>query len=236
MNEQKLLFIDVETTGKEEIDRLCEVAYKVCRAENRDDFLFVEERFKPAVDISIEAMSITHITNEMVADKPKFKTSETFTKLKELYDEDAIFIAHNAAFDLKFLEKEGLPMPQRWICTMKMSHHHDKKAEYTMNNLQYLRYLYGLSFDQEIIPHQAMSDILVLEKVFNYFAEHYTLDEMVEISSVPILMKKMPFGKHKGKLMSDIAKVDMNYFKWVHNNVDMDENLKHTIEHYLPRI
>jgi exodeoxyribonuclease X len=55
---------------------------------------------------------------------------------------------------------------------------------------------------------------------------------MLEISSKPILLKVFPFGKYKKEKFEDVIKKDKPYFDWVAINVDMDENLKHTINYY----
>lgn len=114
-----------------------------------------------------------------------------------------------------------------------MSHYHDKKAELERNNLQYLRYYYGLNLNENINPHDAMSDVMVLEKLFEYYKQFYTIEEMIEISKQPILYRKMMFGKYKGQLFTQIMKKDKYYLKWMQKNVDMDENLKYTVNYYL---
>jgi DNA polymerase III epsilon subunit-like protein len=57
------IFLDTETTGNGPDDRLCQLAFKT------DQGLTVNELFNPGMPISIEAMSINHITNEMVQDR-----------------------------------------------------------------------------------------------------------------------------------------------------------------------
>jgi DNA polymerase III alpha subunit (gram-positive type) len=55
------VFLDTETTGTDEDDRLCQIALKT------EAGLIVNELFNPGKPISIEAMSIHHITDEMVS-------------------------------------------------------------------------------------------------------------------------------------------------------------------------
>lgn len=223
-----ILFLDVETTGTEEKDRLCQLAYKLKGYEG------CEYLFKPEVPMTVGAMSVCHITDKMLEDKPMFKSSLLYPTLKTLFkDPQTVFVAHNAEFDMGFLEREGLRLPERFICTMKVAHHHDTKGELEKHNLQFLRYTYGLEFEEEINPHDALSDVLVLEKLFDYYNNHYTVDQMVEISSRPILFKKMMFGKYKGKLFADIAKIDTDYFKWLLRETKVDANMRHTLEYYL---
>jgi len=97
------IFLDTETTGTETKDRLCQLAYKLDTGE------IVNELFKPPVPIEIEAMSVHHITNEMVAGKPAFKDSPEYQKLVDLLNDDTnILVAHNAKFDVDMLVKEGV--------------------------------------------------------------------------------------------------------------------------------
>ncbi len=89
------VFLDTETTGKEAEDRLCQLAYKT------ETGTPVNELFNPGRPISVEAMSINHITNEMVKDKPTFKGTETWQELQGLLrSENNILVAHNAVFDM----------------------------------------------------------------------------------------------------------------------------------------
>ena len=61
----------------------------------------VDELYNPNMPISVEAMSIHHITNEMVADKPLFKGNDACKKLLIMFaSDDAILVAHNAKFDV----------------------------------------------------------------------------------------------------------------------------------------
>ncbi len=228
----KPLFFDCETTGVEENDRIIQVAF-----QEHGSGVRYESLHKPPVPISIDAMSICHITNEMVESKPSFVDSANFKMLEnEFLNPDSVFVAHNAQFDMKFLSKEGLKLPEKYICTMKMAHHHDKDGLLTKHNLQFLRYYLGLKFSEEINPHDATSDIIVLEGLFKHYLQFHTIEEMVEISSKPILLKKMSFGKYKGEWFRDIAKKDMGYIKWMKSDMKMDENMNYTVNYYLENL
>jgi DNA polymerase III epsilon subunit-like protein len=85
------IFLDTETTGTDEDDRLCQLAYKI------EDGTVVNELFNPGKPISIDAMSIHHITNDMVKDKPLFQSSETKKNLEKLLKENTnvlVVVAH----------------------------------------------------------------------------------------------------------------------------------------------
>lgn len=224
----KPLFLDVETTGTKPEDRLIQLAYK--KGETWGNALF-----KPPLPISIEAMSVHHITEEDVEDCPTFIGHALATELQAHFDDmQTVFVAHNAQFDMGFLVKEGIKLPAQHICTMKMAHYHDKEGKLDKHTLQFLRYLYGLKFETRIDAHDAMSDVLVLEKLFDYYKEFYTINEMVEISAKPILLKRFPFGKYKGEWFKDVVKRDLEYMLWMRRGItDIDENLKYTLEYYI---
>lgn len=229
------LFIDVETTGLEEDDRLVQVAYKG-RWKKGDD-PWHNELFKAPKPMSVDAMSICHITNRMLADKPAFIGSDMYENLQARFDDpNTVFVAHNADFDRKFFLKEGMRLPEKTICTYKIAHHDDALAELPKHTLQYLRYLHEIESKpgQEVImAHDALSDVIVLEGLFDWFEKKYTMEEMIKISAKPILFKKMHFGKYKGEWFKDIARKDLDYLMWARRSMTLDENMKHTLEHYI---
>ena len=222
------IFLDTETTGTDEDDRLCQIAFKT------EAGLIVNELFNPGKPISIEAMSIHHITNEMVMDKPLFKHGKTWGILTDLFaDTSNVMVAHNAVFDVAMLRKEDIH-PQETICTYKMARFLDKEGQIPQYNLQYLRYYLNLNIDAS--PHDALGDILVLEALFNRI---YTkakdefgtgaIDKMIEVTKNPVLLARMPFGKHKGMKFEEIP---TDYLEWL-SGTDLDEDMAHTVKHYL---
>ena len=116
------IFLDTETTGSGPADRLCQLAFKT------SDGFTVNDIFNPGMPISIEAMTIHYITNEMVQDKPPFRDSDTWQQIQDLFDsDDNIMVAHNAAFDVGMLTKEGI-VPQNVVCTLKLARYLDKEG------------------------------------------------------------------------------------------------------------
>lgn len=224
------IFLDTETTGTETKDRLCQLAYKLETGE------IVNELFKPPLPIAIEAMSVHHITNEQVADKPEFKESPDFQKMVNLLNDDTnILVAHNAKFDVDMLVKEGVN-PKKVICTLKLARHLDPNGVIPKYKLQYLRYYLGIQI--EATAHDALGDILVLEKLFERLFVRMSKDtgpaavenKMMEISSKPVLLSRIYFGKHKGQLFRDIPK---DYLKWLSGTDDLDEDMRYTVGHHL---
>lgn len=233
------IFLDCETTGVETLDRLYQVAYKTPTET-------LDEKFKPPVPISHVASSITHVTNKDVELKPPFTNSITEAKLKDLAEKDYILIAHNAAFDLGMLNKEGISF-RRHICTMKLARYIDP-GDMVNHQLQYLRYYYDLEIDLGgLAPHDALADIIVLEQVFKKLAraiqDKYnlskaaTIETMVGISMQPQLLKKINFGKYKDSLIADIAQKDPQYLIWLlgekKKKPEEEADWLYTLNHYL---
>ncbi len=236
----KLIFFDTETTGNTEKDFLVQIAYKL----NNDTFVGL---YKPPTKIPPEASAIHHITNKMVDDKPIFKEGTDFPIIKKLFEEkDSIVVAHNAPFDLMIIAKEGIK-PNKFICTLRVARELDKEGKIERYNLQYLRYL--LDLDVEAIAHDAMGDVLVLEKLFERLknklvkeekiSEEQAIERMIEISSHPSLLRSFGFGKHNGKKIEDVVKVDRGYLEWLLEQKlgsdQIDEDWIYTLKHHLKK-
>lgn len=225
----KLVFLDTETTGLTEYDRLCQLAFKV------EDEIH-NELYKPPVDINIEAMRVHHITNEDVADKPAFKDSEEYPRIKKMLESSThIMICHNVPYDEKMLKREGIE-PKKTICTLKLARHLLKdNPKIKKFNLQYLRT--ELDIDVEgAVAHDAFGDIVILEQLFNAlytiaetkanewalkrgekeFTRKQIIERMLEICNKPdVVIDTMPFGKYQGQKLKDCVPTDKRYFSWL---------------------
>ena len=221
----RILFFDTETTGGGEQDRLLSLAAKERSSTGlgaRGDGIIVNAIYKPPVPISIESMAIHHITEKMAAHKPAFIEAPEFGQLKELFESpEVVVVAHNAAFDLAMLAREGI-VPANVICTYKLARALDPHEVVERYQLQYLRYLLGL----EVVAtaHDALGDVLVLEAVFErlftkvltkHGDEATAIREMIRISAEPVLFTTLRFGKHKGKKLAEVAREDKGYLEWL---------------------
>jgi len=233
-----ILFLDTETTGNEMgKDRLCQVCWAA-------DDIYHTEYFKPPIPISVKSMSITHITNKMVAGMPPFEGSAF---KKELADKltDHILVAHNAKFDIAMLAADGVAVP-RHICTLRIARHLDSDNKIPEYNLQFLRYF--LELEVEGSAHDAEGDVRVLAALFarlfakmkatgTYSNDDEVLDAMCHISEQPTLFTIMPFGKYKDTRIDSIARSDPNYLKWLLqqklSDGEGDEDWIHTLKTHL---
>ncbi len=238
----KILFLDTETTGNGDKDRLCQLAVK----ERFVDEPLVNALYKPPVAISIESMAIHHITEKMVAGKPAFRDAPEYSGLKDLLEhEETITVAHNAAFDIAMLAREDIA-PRASTCTYKLAYALDPDDQLPNYRLQYLRYL--LDLDVEAEAHDAWGDVLVLEALFERLAEkmkerHGTeesaLEAMLAISAKPLLFTTLRFGKYKDKKIEEVAKTDRDYLEWLLKEKKKkpagEEDWIYTLEHYLAK-
>lgn len=236
----KLIFFDTETTGNTDKDFLVQIAYK----NGNDNFVGI---YMPPVKIPPEASAVHHITNKMVKDKQAFKESADQIMIKKLFENtDSIVVAHNAPFDLLMIKKEDIE-PKKFICTLRLARYLDKEEKIDRYNLQYLRYF--LDIEVEATAHDAMGDVLVLEKLFERLKskilkeenlnENNVIDKMVEISSHPSLLHTFKFGKHNGKKIEEVVKIDRGYLQWLLdqklNGDGIDEDWIYTLKHYLEK-
>ena len=234
----KLIFFDTETTGNTEKDFLCQIAYK----DENEGYVAL---YKPPVKVPPEASAVHHITNKMLADKPSFHESGDLIKIKKLFEgRDIVVVAHNASFDLMIIKKENI-RPTNFICTLRVARYLDKEDTIPQYKLQYLRYYLGIEIDAT--AHDAMGDVLVLEKLFerlkNKMMESESLNEfeavekMIAISSHPSLLRAFNFGKHIGKKISDVLEIDRGYLEWLLSEKEksdqIDEDWIYTLKYHL---
>ena len=234
----KLIFLDLETTGLEERDRICELALIL---EDEEGAVASGVLCKSPKKISTEAMSLHHITNEMIKNKDACADTQPYKLLQEHNIEENILIAHNIKFDLKMLEREGFQVKTQIVDTLRCV-----KAlipECDTFNMQFLRYELGLYKDElkeaeslkiDLQAHRALSDALHLKLLWKSLLEYATVEQLIEISSKPVLLSKLPFGKYQGRYIEEIVSVDPAYLQWMMANIDeMDEDLAYSITSYL---
>ncbi len=223
----KIYFFDTETTGNTHEDRIVQLAIK----ERGNPTPLINELFKPPMPIPFESSAVHHISNHMVLNKPLFQESPKYLEIKELFESpETIVVAHNSAFDVTMLTAEGIH-PTNVICTYKTIRHIDIETKFTNYKLQYLRY--ALDMELDVGAHDAMADVIVLEKLFEYLlekikasgkSEEEALIEMMTITKEPAFMREFSFGKHKGMRVEEVAKIDPGYLSWL-----LSEKLKNPI-------
>ena len=114
--------VDLETTGSAPPGgRVLEVA--VAMLEGGTVHLAYHTLLDPGVSVPAAVVRLTGITDQLVAGRPRF--ADVAAGLARML-EDAIFVAHNARFDWRFLAVEcaaaGVPAPQGPpLCTIRLT-------------------------------------------------------------------------------------------------------------------
>ncbi len=123
MNEKKVVYsiIDIETTGgSRQGNKITEIAIINFDGEKViDEF---SSLINPEISIPFSITRLTGITNEMVANAPKFY--EVAKKIVEM-TKGHVFVAHNVFFDYNFIKHEfselGFQYSAERLCTVRLS-------------------------------------------------------------------------------------------------------------------
>lgn len=197
-----------------------------------------QEFFKPFAPITFGAMSINHITNEMVESAPYFDNEKA--RHYQLYFNGATAVAHNLPFDTEVMRNEGVNI-ENGICTLKLARKFFPNEE--QHKLQYLRYSLGLDIKEEVDAHDAKGDVIVLnalfEKIYKVMCdllatndEGKIIKEMIEITKQPSIINILHFGKNKGKKISDILVEAPDYLEWLLKQKTLDKDLEYSIKYF----
>lgn len=234
-----LIYLDLETTGLEEADRICSLGLII---QSEDHCQTYDELIKPSRKIRPEAMAVHHITNEMVKEAPSFSDTKIVGLLEKHNSDESILIAHNISFDLAMLAKEGFYWRGGIIDTLKCSRH--LIDEIDRFSLQFLRYELGLyrnevkesdALDLELKAHSALSDAFHVRLLHQYLNEITDDEKLMELTIEPVLIKKLVFGKYKDHYIEEIVMKDAGYLRWMLDQ-DIDEDLEYSIKHYLEHL
>jgi DNA polymerase-3 subunit epsilon len=158
---EPLVFVDLETTGGNPAHhRITEVG--IVRLENGEVVDVWSSLINPESAIPPYIEAFTGISNEMVADAPRFAdvASTVFEKLR-----GAVFVAHNARFDYSFLRSEfqraSVLFSAPALCTVKLSRR--LYPEHARHNLDAVMARHGLTCSAR---HRALGDALVLKDLW----------------------------------------------------------------------
>jgi DNA polymerase-3 subunit epsilon/exodeoxyribonuclease X len=245
----KYVLFDTETTGNQTEDKIIQIGSMV--VGNRGDIEVYDELCSSDIPIKIEAMEVHNITPELLVGKAPFSTTKFYRDLMTLNNEQNYLIAHNIQFDLGMLEKEGFQNKMKLIDTLRCSKHLFPDSDY--HRLQYFRYSLGLYKEEQqeakkynitIKAHDALGDVLVmkllLSKLVAKIKENYRgvnpMVKLEELTRTPVVLKNFKFGKYKGDEIEDIARSDAGYIKWMLKTLELDEDLKYTLERVLENV
>lgn len=231
MVSEKEIFIcvDCEATGLDPFtDRMIEVA--AVRFTAKEVLGQFEALIDPECEIPQRSIEIHHITQDMVAGKPK--AGEILPGLLAFL-EGAIIIGHGISYDLQLIQSEAdrarVPCQLRgreFIDTLRLARLYGQSP---VNSLERLREHFNIKSEG---AHRALSDAVVNMEVFRQLARRYRdTRHILDVLSKPIQMRIMPLGKHKGRQLKEIP---IEYLQWAVTK-DFDDDLIYSIKQELKR-
>lgn len=178
---RRLIFLDTETTGMSSVqDRIVEIG--AVEVEGVVETGRVYHRYvNPMRPVDPEAVEVHGLTDEFLSDKPIFaEIAEEFCD----FVRGAVLVAHNAAFDLGFLEAElrrcGLvPTWSETIDTLKTAR---LKFPGSPASLDALCNRFGVDTSSRV-KHGALTDVYLLIDVYIHLAELNVLRLKVDDAS-----------------------------------------------------
>ncbi|MEA2047307.1 MAG: 3'-5' exonuclease [Campylobacterota bacterium] len=240
------VLFDTETTGNQEKDRIIQIGAMI--VYGKENIEVYDEFCSTDVPITLEAMEVHNITPDVIENKPPFSQTVFAKKVAELNHKENYLIAHNIAFDLGMMGKEGFQSNYTPIDTLRCAKHLLPQSPY--HRLQYLRYaleLYKIEGAEAqklgitIKAHDAIGDVLVMKLLLSKlvrltqekFAGINPMQKLAELTQTPVLIQKFKFGKYKDREIAEICNADSGYIKWMKNNLDLDEDMLYSLEYYL---
>lgn len=179
--------VDVETTGGSPLrgHRVTEFAAVRLRGtgEPVDEF---SSLVNPLRSIPHFITALTGIDRAMVADAPRFEDiAEPVRRILA----GAVFVAHNAAFDRRFVEAElagtGQALSGRTLCTVRLAR--KTVPEVTHRSLDALSYFFGLENEAR---HRALGDARVTAAILRRLLDRVEEREVWRWSELERLLRR----------------------------------------------
>ena len=164
LSKAKYVVLDLETTGLScRYDKIIE--FGAVKIENGVETGHLDLLINPGFEISKKITNLTHITNDMVKNKPTI--NEAFDEILD-FMKDAILVTHNADFDISFLQEElkncgREPLPNPVIDTLALAWYLFPKQR--AHNLGALCRNFEVDYDPEV-AHRADYDAAVLNEAW----------------------------------------------------------------------
>ena len=246
----KIVFHDTETTGIDAEDRILQSAHAVFDFDPGTNTMelqsFREEIIKPPVPCKPEAAAVHGIWKTDYENAPSWEESASKKELEALSQEGAVYVAHNAMFDLVMLEKEGIVWGfDNVIDTLLVAQHLFREEDAVeRSSLQYLRYFFDFDSSEDfqkfvrqfgierLQAHTALSDIVVLAYLFQKFVQEHGYETVKNLAHTPFLQDKVFFGNvfERGSSLEEAIsgnyeqygriKRGVDYFKWAFDNME----------------
>lgn len=240
------VLFDTETTGNQEKDRIIQIGAMI--VHSKENIEIYDELCSSEVPISLEAMEVHNITPDLIEGKAPFEQTVFASRVNDFNVPENFLIAHNIGFDLDMLKKEGFENRYTLVDTFRCAKHLFPDMPY--HRLQYLRYaldLYKIESEEAdklsitIKAHDAIGDVLVMKLLLSRLVHEAIqqhegknpMQTLAELTQTPVLMRTFKFGKYKGRQIAEIADEDFGYLQWMRKNLELDEDMKFTLDSYL---
>lgn len=240
------VLFDTETTGNQEDDKVIQFGAMIVDQKGKVEAF--DELCSTDVAIKLEAMEVHNITPDLLIGKPKAVETNFYKKLEELNSNENFLIAHNISFDIGMIKKEGFVNNYQLIDTLRCAKHLFPELPY--HRLQYIRYALELYKIEEaeaakhnitIKAHDAIGDVLVMKlfltklvgKCREIYPDYNPIEKLVDLTKTPVFIQTFKFGKYKGKDVETVAREDASYLNWMRGNMELDEDLKYTLDKVL---
>ena len=225
--QRALCFLDVETTGLDPAeDRVVEVA--VLRLSPHKDPVSIVRRCNPGIPIPPQATAVHQITDEHVADCPPFRAIAP-KLLRALDDADlaGFGVRH---FDLPFLVNEFLRSGYNF-CLRKRAVVDAQTIFYAREPRDLAAALHLYCRREHDHAHRAEHDVQAAVAVLDAMLGKYSdlprtpvelHQSMIEVDIAGWFSRQagevvFRRGKHRGRLLNQVARADPGYLRWLLN-------------------
>lgn len=228
-----LFVVDVETTGMDpERDRVVEIGVVAIDTRRRKIEGTWTSLVNPGVPMPPAARAVHHISDADVARAPSIEQAMT-DLLSWAGTNERVLLAHNAAFDSAFLPQvEG-----EWVCSWRcaqtawpaLDSYSNHAVRYAVPEIEAAVRRSGLRKTQP--AHRALPDAWVTAHVALALLDEMSVEELLEVTAAPILLRTVRFGKHRGEAWADVPR---DYLQWIlRKDAEFDRDVVHTARHYL---
>ena len=223
----RALAIDVETTGTDpctdRVVQLAAVGLRIDPGSSAGDAptpLFTS-LVDPGRDIPATASAIHHLTSADVQGQPRLEQALAQLQHAAQAFRPDLLVAHNAGFDAGFLPDLAVtltPQDPRWVCTYRLAQHLWPDApRHQLQTLRYWRHLQDRAAGRN--AHQADFDalccaVLLAEQCRVWTPANQTVTPTLlrDRSAELPLLPRVPFGRHRDQLWSDVP---CDYCQWI---------------------
>jgi DNA polymerase-3 subunit epsilon len=245
--QRPIAFIDLETTGVHiSTDKIIEIAIVKIMPEGSK--LSKRKLINPQMPISASSTAVHGITDEMVKNAPTFK--QVANEIKQFIDNCDIGGYNSNRFDVPMLIEEfmraGLDFSsdgRKMVDVQKVFHMMEQRtlsAAYKFYCNKCLDEAHSAEADAHATWEILLAQVeryphigTTIEQIVKFTGEDEIVDfarRMVRIDGVEIFN----FGKHKGKPVSEVLKVEPQYYDWIMKG-DFAMNTKQKLTEILNR-